>query len=317
MKYTVRTIARKEAQELTARISDITYAQEFSLLQEKRYGAQSEFAGIYRNDELVAIIPVNYFLGKEVYSVHKDYTNPCIIAEGDIDWQEVAELLKEKYGVGYAELHFVGTSGKKTPLSVFILELSDGMMREEIRDVYHKKTRNEVRKAEKFNFTVRLGGTEMLEGFYRLYVENMKRHGTPARPLTYFEDLLGYYKEKGAIISAFDGDMAVGANFLLLHNTYLRLALNVSDVAYWDKCVNNLLYDRTIAFGYEQGIRIFDFGPGLNSDASHNKFKLGFGAKQIPLVRYTEGSQWHMLKKWTANKRYALKIRARKLFSKV
>lgn len=316
MSLSLRTLSDREAQEYVAHISDIAYAREFFLLQEKRYGAQSEFAGIYRNNALTAIIPVNYFLGKEVFSVHKDYTSPCIVAEGDIDWQEVAELLKEKYGVGYAELHFAGTSGKKTPLSVFILELSDGMTREEIRDVYHKKTRNEVRKAEKFNFTVHFGGTEMLDGFYRLYAENMKRHGTPARPLAYFEDLLGYYKEKGAIISAFDGDMAVGANFLLLHNAYLRLALNVSDVAYWDKCVNNLLYDRTIAFGYEHGVRIFDFGPSLNKDVSHNKFKLGFGAKQIPLVRYTAGSQWHMLKKWTANKRYALKIRAWKLFSK-
>ncbi|OGD32439.1 hypothetical protein A3C91_02255 [Candidatus Azambacteria bacterium RIFCSPHIGHO2_02_FULL_52_12] len=317
MTLTVHTLSEGEAQSRTAHVPDIAYAEESFLLQEERYGARSEFAGIYRDGALAAVIPVNYFPGKEVFSVHKDYTKPYVILEGDIDWQDVVELLKEKYGVAYAELHFVGTSGKKTPLSAFILELAERETQETIWAQYHKKTRNEVRKAEKSNFTVRAGGKEMLEDFYRLYKENMRRHGTPARPLSYFDDFFKQYKEKCGIIATYDGDTAVGANFFLLHNACLRLAFNVSNVAYWDKCVNNLLYDRTIAWGYTRGVRVFDFGPGLNSDMSHNKFKLGFGAKQIPLVKYSAGSKWHALKKWAANKRHALKIRVHKLTKRV
>ncbi len=287
MTLTLRTLSKSEAQSHIAHVPDIAYAEEFFALQKKRYGAHSEFVGIYRDDMLAAVIPVNYFPGKEAFSVHKDYTKPHVIAQEDINWQSVVELLKEKYGVGYAELYFAGTQGKKTPLSAFVLELAEHETQETIWAKYHKKTRNEVRKAEKFNFTVRSGGQEIVEDFHRLYTENMKRHGTKARPLAYFNDLFEKYKEKCGIIAAFDGGTAVGANFFLTHNAYLRLAFNVSDVAYWDKCVNNLLYDRTIASGYARGIRMFDFGPGLNSDTSHNKFKLGFGAQLIPLVIYS------------------------------
>ncbi|MEK7519649.1 MAG: GNAT family N-acetyltransferase [Patescibacteria group bacterium] len=316
MNLTLRTIPDNEARTLVAGVSDIAYSEEFCALQKKRYGMHSEFAGVYENDALRAVIPVNYIPGEKAFSVHKDYTRPHVVSGGAIDWQEAARALKDAYGVRYAELNVAGGAAGKSPLSAFVLTLPDGKTHDDIMGGYDKKTRNEVRKANKFNFILQTGGAEMLDAFWGLYRVNMKRHGTPPRSRPFFDELFGYYDGKCRIIGAFDGDTLAGANLFLMHNAYLRLALNVSDVAYWEKCVNDLLYDAMIAAYYAQGIRFFDFGPSLNKDVSHNRFKLGFGAQQIPIVTYAAGSRWHAVRKWAANKRHALRIRLRRTLQK-
>lgn len=313
MSYSLRSLSNMEAQEHVAHISDIAYAEEFSLFQKKYHELESEYLGMYDNDALVAVIPVNYKKGKEAFSVHKDYVNPYILTKKNIDWKEVAALMRQHYGAKSARLYFTGVTGEKTPLSTFIIRLPNGMTHEEIRMRYDKKTRNEVRKGEKAGFTLRIGGSELLDDFYLLYRENMARHGTPPKTKEYFEDLLSCFKEKCRIIAAYDGSILTGANLILLHNEYLRLSFNVSKTIYWDKCINNFLYDHMITKWYDKGVRVFDFGPSLNKDASHNKFKIGFGAQQVPLFEFSSASGAYRVRKWFAQKRHNVKIRARRL----
>ena len=274
MNISFRILSGREAQEYVAHISDIAYAEEFFLFQKKHYGLDSEYLGVYDDDALAAVLPVNYKKGKEAFSVHKDYVNPYILTKESIDWKEIAALMRQHYGAKSARLYFTGVTGEKTPLSTFIVHLPNGMTHEEIRMRYDKKTRNEVRKSEKAGFTLRIGGPELLDDFYLLYRENMERHGTPPKTKEYFEDLLSCFGEKCRIVAAYDGAVLAGANFTLLHNEYLRLSFNVSKTTYWDRCVNNILYDAMIVSSYDAGVCVFDFGPSLNKDINHNKIKI-------------------------------------------
>lgn len=313
MNFSLHTLSEKEAEAHLAGVSDIAYAREFFLFQEKHYALQSEYLGIYNDASLLAVIPVNHS-AKEAFSVHKDYVVPHIMTrDGAIDWEDVAQRIRRHYAVRSAQFYFAGSTGRKTALSTFVARFPSGLTHEEIRMRYNKKTRNEVRKGEKASFTLCVGGPELLDDFHRLYQENMERHGTPPKGRRYFEDLFSCFGEKCRIIAAYEGSVLAGANFILLHNTYLRLSFNVSKINYWDKCVNNFLYDRMIAQWYDAGARIFDFGPSLNKDASHNKFKIGYGAQPVPLVMAGSSSGIQRVKGWLAQKRHNLKIRVRKV----
>lgn len=110
------------------------------------------------------------------------------------------------------------------------------------------------------------------------------------------------------------GEVLAGVNLVIINNNYLRLLFNLSRVEYWDKCINDFLYHKMIEYGYDQGVRVFDFGPSVSHDLSHNHFKLGFGALQIPIVKLRQGAIKYFIEDYLSQKRYNFKIFLKKLW---
>lgn len=299
----------------------LSYSKEFLNFQKKRYDLASDFFGIYHDGKLVCILPVNHSAVK-AYSVYKDYTEPFFIGEQrEINWPEAVKTIKKKLGCSYFELNFgpIGLSKNKfsgfkaAPLAFFILQLGEEENEESVFKKFDKKVRNQIRKAEKYSFNFKTAGAEALEIFYDLYKENMERHGTPVKPLSFFLDLFACYGEKCRLLLVWDGAELAGANLAVLNGGYLRLFFSLSKVKYWNFCVNDWLYYKTIKWAYGRGVRIFDFGASSNKDASHNHFKLGFGAAELPIINYRQGSKWQYFKDYFRQKKYNLRIRLNKL----
>ncbi|MFC1613185.1 lipid II:glycine glycyltransferase FemX [Patescibacteria group bacterium] len=307
----------EELSEYINNVADITYSKEFFSLQKKRYNFDNGFIGIYENDKLLAIFPANYS-EKEFYSVYKNYCEPIIFES--VNWKSVISAIKEKFNVKYTELNFCFEKSilnqmdlTKTALSCFVLKIDKSENRETLFKKFNKKTRNEIRKAEKFGFEMKIGGIEYLEKIYELYKENMKRHGTPAKSKDYFSDLFSWYNRKCRAIMVFDKEILAGVNLILINGNCLRLPFNLSKKEYWNKCVNNLVYYKMIEWGSSEGIRVFDFGPNLDNDKSHSHFKLGFGAEKFPIYKLAVGNKSYFIKKWINQKRYNLKIRMNRI----
>ena len=68
-----------------------------------------------------------------------------------------------------------------------------------------------------------------------------------------------------------------------------------------------------IEFGAKKGCGIIDFGPSLNSDESHVRFKMGFGGQKVSILTFVSGSPFYVAKKWFTQKRHALKIYLKKI----
>lgn len=291
---------------------DYTYSQEFVNFQKTRTNCQRVFVGIYEDQELLGILPLDVADGKTAYSVYKDYTHPFLISTKEIEWQKVAGLIRKLLKINYLRLYLAGLKNFTSQMSNFVLSLDQVTTAEDILLVYNRKTRNEVRKARNNNFQSQMGGLEKLSEFYELYQENMKRHGTWARSITFFENLFKCFSTKCALIMVYDSQTLAGANLIIFNNQYLRLAFNVSKVEYWPKCINDFLYDRTIIYGWQKQIKTFDFGPSLTTDLSHNKFKLGFGARQGYLQEYICGKMSYRLSSWWQQKVYSFKLKLNK-----
>ncbi|OGF30640.1 hypothetical protein A3H09_01680 [Candidatus Falkowbacteria bacterium RIFCSPLOWO2_12_FULL_45_13] len=320
-KMKIESVPIEEVLKLTEFFPSFSYTKEFLKFQKKRYGLASDLLGVYDKGKLVCLLPVNYS-STAAYSVYKDYTEPFITGdEQKVDWPEVARAVKKKLGCDYFELNFGFTGAiranfsefKATALSFFVLRLGLGENQESFFKKFDKKTRNQIRKAEKYNFVFKTVGAESSAVFYDLYKENMGRHGTPAKPLSFFHDLFACYGEKCRLLLLWDQTELAGANLAVASGRYLRLFFSLSRVKYWQHCVNDLLYFKTIDWAYGRGVRTIDFGASSNQDKSHNHFKLGFGAEQWPILNYRQGSKWHYIKDFLRQKKYNLKIRLNKI----
>jgi len=317
----VKIIKVAEGLKLASSFPSLSYSEEFFKYREKIYGLSGGFLAVRRKDELLMLLPANYSR-EAFYSVYKDYTEPLIIKD---ELPETApcliiEKLKKEYGFKKLEFNF-GFIKNDCPfiladsgLSTFVLRLSAAESGESLFGRFAKKTRNEIRKAQKRGFDLNIGPLSEIGPIYELYLANMKRHGTPAKSRDYFENLATAYGEKCMVAAAYRDQILAGVNIFLIKGDYLRLQHNYSELDFWPDCVNNLLYYKMIDWGRERGMVFFDFGPSSNSDRSNIHFKLGYGARQISLQKMVDSSAADRLTVWLAGKKHNLKIRLNKIF---
>lgn len=299
---------------------DFTYSEEFFYFQQKRYLLDSGLMKIREDGQDVCMVPVN-FNQHSLFSPHKDFAIPYFLNNKRVDWNEVVKRLQKK-GFKKIELSYrkddLLEGFKKTPLSTFVLNLSESQDGLKLMDLFNKKTRNEVKKSLKYDFDYKIlpVNEQSLGIFYNLYVKNMQRHGTPAKPKLFFEDLFFCFKNKILITSIFYKGELGGINLSIVEGDNLRLVYNLSEKKFWSYCVNNLLYFKTIEEAADRGIKKIDFGPSVRKDITHNRFKLGFGAKEIQIVKLTSMSWSLALKCLLEQKLFNLKLRINKFFLK-
>lgn len=318
----VKILTTGEVNRYLDNLPDITFSQEFINFQREKHGMQSEFLGIFDKNSLACFFPINYAKAR-AFSVYKSYTTPYFVKNDFIvDWQDVARSVKKKYMFDAVELNFYFINDynrtahlKASNSSCSILQTGEGESRETLLEKFNKKTRNEIRKSETNNFNIKIGGAEEIDNIFKLYLENMQRHGTPARSKDYFIKLFQCYGNYCRALMVYDDNKLIGLNLFLFKKQYLRLIFNLSKIEYWRKCVNNFIFFKMIEWGHKEGVRIFDYGPSLNTDKSHGHFKQGFGAKQIPIFKIFQGSKRIVLQKWLSQKRFSLKIKLKKYFN--
>ncbi|KKQ40789.1 MAG: hypothetical protein US60_C0052G0009 [Microgenomates group bacterium GW2011_GWC1_37_8] len=301
----------------------LAYAREFLCFQEKHYSLKNIFLKITNDGIPTAIIAVN-LKSNEAFSVYKDYAHLFFLdtRQKDFNWLTLANVVKKKIGASYFELQFAQFEGTPShdglvpsPLSIFVLSLNNEKTEADLLNLFDKKTRNEIRKSKRYGFEVKMIRIDMLDDIYALYIENMKRHGTPPKPMGYFEDLFHCFGEKCKCLGVLSNGELVGLNIFQVNKDYLRLIFNLSKVKFWNACVNNLLYYETIEWAALNGVKIIDFGPSLNNDHGHNRFKLGFGAKRMPIFSVVDAGVVFRFRKWIRQKWYNLRLRYAKTFN--
>ena len=146
---------------------------------------------------------------------------------------------------------------------------------------FDAKLRNQIRKAQRAAFTVRWG-TEHVEAFCRVMLENMRDLGTPMRAVGWFRELLAVLGERAALlVIALDGE-PVGAMCLALHRGCAMDLWASSLRRAFTHCPNQMLYWEAIQECIRRGLRAFDFGRS-QPDTGTYRFKAQWGAAAVPL----------------------------------
>ena len=144
-----------------------------------------------------------------------------------------------------------------------------------------RKQRAMVRKGIKHGLRSELDGT--VDRFFRLYADNMRRHGTPPQSRRYFETLQRVFGRDAEVLTILDGK---GEPVSSVFTFYFRdevLPYYAGDhVDARDLAANDFKYWELMRRGAERGCRVFDYGRSKRGTGSFD-FKKNWGFEPEPL----------------------------------
>ena len=268
------------------------YSPEYFNFIKNYFKANISFLLFEENGELLGALPLAIYKQnnlKVLGTLPKTNSLIEIFKDFKPDFKEITLFLKENfsdYDLLSLKIFFLDSDGKqndflkKTPIYHAVAKITNT----DFLSFFDKKTRNQVRRSLDVGFEI---STDIsLDVVYKLYVDNMIRHGTPPKEINYFRSLKENLGSKLVFLSAFLDGKICGTNIFYLNEDYLLLISNLSYGDYWPKRINNFLYFKTIEYGFEKGVRYFDFGPSTESDLSHLDFKIGSGGKLLRVYEY-------------------------------
>jgi serine/alanine adding enzyme len=143
------------------------------------------------------------------------------------------------------------------------------------------KVRNQVRKAEKADFSVAWGGAELLRPFYDVFSRNMRDLGTPVYPRSLFAAILRHFENDAELCVVRDGAAPIAAG-IVVHGSGLTQVPSASSLREHNaRCPNMLLYAYLLRRAIERGQLTFDFGRS-SAESGTFRFKSQWGALPIP-----------------------------------
>ncbi|MCB1097965.1 MAG: GNAT family N-acetyltransferase [Verrucomicrobiae bacterium] len=133
---------------------------------------------------------------------------------------------------------------------------------------------------------IRRSHSAAVEAYYYLHQRTRRRHGLPPQSLTFFRRVIAEMtsKESGFVMLAEtpSGDPVAGAVFFEFRGSAVfKFGASLSDS--WGGRPNNLVMAEAIRFLTERGVRTLHFGRTELANQGLRRFKLGWGAKEIPL----------------------------------
>lgn len=195
-----------------------------------------------------------------------------------------AVMLGKRLGTRYLELrhlenHYPQLPAREDKVSMW-LSLPDTA--EALWKSFKSKLRSQIRKAEKNNLGIRIGGVELLEDFYTVFAHNMRSLGTPVYGREIFRLILDTFPDASRVVSVIgEGGRPLAAGLLLGYRDRLEIPWASSLREYNHLQSNMWLYWNCLKYACEHGYGIFDFGRST-ADSPTFKFKVQWGAKPVP-----------------------------------
>ncbi|HET7324898.1 MAG TPA: GNAT family N-acetyltransferase [Halococcus sp.] len=137
--------------------------------------------------------------------------------------------------------------------------------------------------------TARDDGVSVTDGtlaeFYPLYLETMRRLGSPQFPKAFFATLIETLGDSVAVLLAeYDGEPIAGV-FLFEWGDTTMVWTPASKRAHWEHRPNHVLYVEAIERACAAGRTVVDFGRSRRDSSVHG-FKAQFGGFEYPLVSF-------------------------------
>ncbi|UPM44569.1 GNAT family N-acetyltransferase (plasmid) [Halocatena salina] len=189
-------------------------------------------------------------------------------------------VVKDAGWSGVAGYNTVGYGGVPTGSSIRLsVDRSFAVLWE---TVFDKDVRRCVRTARDQGVSVTDG---TVEEFYPLYLETMRRLGSPQFPERFFASLVDAFEEAATILLARrDGEPIAGV-FLFEWEDTTTVWTPASRRTHWDYRPNHLLYLEAIERACRAERSIVDFGRSRRGSSVH-EFKAQFGGVDYPLMSF-------------------------------
>jgi FemAB-related protein (PEP-CTERM system-associated) len=262
---------------------------------EESYKFTPFFMALFDNEKILNAIPLflikSSFFGKKLVSMpYGDYGG--FLSDNKVYWiTKELENLARKNDVDYLEIREPNLKVEKSLKSFekkltylnFVINLNRSL--EDIWKSFDKKVRNSIRKAEKNNVKVIEGAKKDLEEFYRLYLNTMKKLGSPPHSFEFFDNVFKFCSKSVKLLFAVCNDKKIAASIFFLHNKKIYYWKNVSDHEYLHLRPNDLILFKMIEWGQKKNYESLDLGRSRMGSGGF-LFKKRWGGKMNELKYY-------------------------------
>lgn len=281
----------------------------------RAFGHESIYLAASDGDRVTGVLPLVYI---ESALFGRSLTSLPFLNYGGVvaDTEAAAEALVEAAGelartrrCAHVELRHKARRFPSLPFRqhkvTMLLDLAPGMW-----ERLDRKVRNQVRKAQKSDLTVDIGGPELRPDFYAVFARNMRDLGTPVYSPRVFDEVLAAFPDRTRlhVVRLKDRPIAAGLTFRHRDTVEVPWASSIRD--FNPLCPNHLLYWSVMEAAVADGARVLDFGRSTPGEGTF-KFKEQWGAQPVPLhweYRLSAGAALPNL--GPANPKYRLVIEA-------
>ena len=169
------------------------------------------------------------------------------------------------------------TRSNKVRMLLKLPESSDLLMKS-----FKSKLRSQINKPLRAGLVSRIGGPELLEDFYKVFLVNMRDLGSPVHSLKLMKETLNAFPNDARIVVVYRQADPVSAALVVGFGGTLRNPWSFSLRRYASLSPNMLLYLRILEFACDRGYEFFDFGRSTQGEGTY-KFKEQWGAIPEPL----------------------------------
>jgi FemAB-related protein (PEP-CTERM system-associated) len=142
------------------------------------------------------------------------------------------------------------------------------------------KLRSQVRRAERENPEVRIGGVELVPDFYGVFCSVMRDLGTPVYPRRFFSDVCAALEGRASVVVVYLGNSPVAGAVLVRWREGMEVPWAGTLARVKGLAINMRLYSELLRHAIGQGCQTFDFGRST-VDAGTYRFKSQWGAKPV------------------------------------
>ncbi len=147
---------------------------------------------------------------------------------------------------------------------------------------FKSKLRSQINKALRDGLKADIGGTELLDEFYQVFLVNMRDLGSPVHSRRLLECVLKYFSSEARIFIVRKDGRPLAGSIAIGFKSVLENPWASSLRQYSHLSPNMLLYWTMLEYACEKGYHQFDFGRSTPDEGTY-KFKAQWGAKPEPL----------------------------------
>jgi len=145
-----------------------------------------------------------------------------------------------------------------------------------------RNQRRSIRIAQKHGLTTRVGGLEMLDGFFRVYSESVRNLGPPVFPRALFARLMERFGENCVILGVYHEDTLVSAVLTFYYRDQVMPYYGGAVREGIRYATNDFMYWSLLCHAMERGLKVFDFGRSKRGSGSYD-FKRHWGFEPTQL----------------------------------
>ncbi len=255
------------------------------------------------SEKIVGILPLvhlkHFIFGNSLISIPYFDMGGVLADSDDIEIQLIAEAVKigktlkvdsielrhtkQKPSLDQCQINQFFISSEQSNKVRMLLKLPDSS--KELMKCFKSKLRSQIRKPIKEGLYSIIGGAELVDDFYKVFLVNMRDLGSPVHSKKLIKNVMTVFEQHARIVIIKKDNTVIAASVICGYKSILENPWSSAVRKFSRLSPNMLLYWAMLEYACDNGFQYFDFGRSTPDEGTY-KFKKQWGANPEPLFWY-------------------------------